>query len=50
MEDVSYSDSGEDQRIYFLLPQAREIGLFQVEAPDSGNIINNFICPGCLIE
>jgi hypothetical protein len=44
MEDVSYSESGESQRIYFLLPQEPSEGLFHIWSPEG--IPNNFLCPG----
>jgi hypothetical protein len=45
MEDVTYSDSGEDQRIYFLLPAQFKEGLFVVREHGS-DIVNNYFCLG----
>ncbi|MDR1712720.1 MAG: toll/interleukin-1 receptor domain-containing protein [Coriobacteriales bacterium] len=44
MLDVSYSESGEGRRIYFLLPTQIECGLFHIQSPEG--ILNNFLCPG----
>jgi hypothetical protein len=44
MEDVSYSESGESQRIYFLLPESHKDGLFHIVSPEG--IVNNYFCPG----
>ena len=57
MQDVSYSESGENQRIYFLLPKSKgtvgsrdtaERGLSVIRTPEG--IRNNYLCPGATSE
>jgi hypothetical protein len=47
MLDVTYSESAETQRIYFLLPENREDGLYHIFAPEG--FANNFLCPNAAL-
>lgn len=49
MKDVSFSGAALENRIYYLLPEKKEIGLFNLISHGSG-IVNNYICPGCYLE
>lgn len=47
-ENISSSESGENQRIYFLLDEAPDQSLFHIVSPEG--IKNNFYCPGVINE
>lgn len=47
-KDVSYSGSGSNDRIYFMIAGNKKKGLFEVQT--LGGFMNNYLCPGSIEE